>query len=142
MGFMADPGCRRDFVTRFEVAICAGAVFIELAAARLGEDTRIAVSQHDTEPWTSPLALGVPLLIEQEPVLQAWLAICCTWAFTVRVHLDMPLQQVPFGEVGMAAFKFVEERCPRRRTPRWPSTLCCATVSMGAGWPLWPGPAK
>ena len=58
MGFIADPGCRRDFVTRLKSLYDAGAALIELTAARLGEDARVAVPQHDDDPWISPLERG------------------------------------------------------------------------------------
>ena len=141
-GFHGGPGLPQGLRHAVEVAICAGAVFVELAAARLGEDAGIAVSQHDHRALDQAAGAGVPLLIQQEAALQCLVRNLLHPGVHRRVNLDMPLQQVLFAEIGMAAFEFVKDIVNDRGRPRW-SCPCAARPSQsGAAWLSAPGPEK
>lgn len=92
-----------------EVTVCAGAALVGLASACLGKDARIAVAQHDYGSLDEAAGAGMPLLIQQEPVLQCLVRNLLHPGVHRGVNLDMSLQQIFFAKIGAAAFQFVKD---------------------------------
>ena len=108
MGFIADPGCRRDSVTRLKSLYDAERSCVELTAARLGEDPRIAVPQHDDRTLNQSLGTRVPLLIKFEAVLQCLVDNVLHPGVYRRVNLDPSLQKVFNAEVSAEVFELLK----------------------------------
>ena len=121
MGFIVDPGCRRDFVTRLKSLYDGGAVLVELTTARLGEDARIAVSQHDDRTLDHPFGPRVSLLIKLEAALQCLVDNLLHPGIHRRVNLDTSLKKIFNAEVSAAAFELLKDSC---QGPRAPGASC------------------
>ena len=116
-GFHGGPRLPQRLRHAVEIAVCARASFVGLAAARLGEDTRIAVSQHHHRALHQASGTRVPVLVQQEPVLQRLVRDFLHPGVHRRVDLDMSLQQFLFVEIRAAAFEFFQNILNHRGRP-------------------------
>src|ERR1035438_7999553 len=68
--FHGGPGLALRLGDTVEVGICAGAVLVEPAAARLGEDARIAIPEYHHRALDQAARSRVPVLVLQKTALQ------------------------------------------------------------------------
>ncbi len=116
-GFHGRPRLPQRLRDPIEVAKGAGVVFVRLAAPRLGDDTRIAVSQYHHRTLCPAAGAGVPLLIHDEPVLQCLVRNLLHPGIHRRVNLDTSLEQVLLAEIDILALEFVKDIVNDRGCP-------------------------
>ena len=129
-------------MTRLKSLYAAERSLVELTAAGLGEDARIAVPQHDDRTLDESFGTRVPPLVQLETVLQGLVGHLLHPGIDRRVNLDTSLREDFPREVRAEAFEFLKDSSKDRRRLKHLVFAPRGRLESGAARPLSPQPGK